>query len=358
MNLSLVEKVGDIYVKREDLAEFKNINGGKGRVITYLIEEGIEQGFVDFVTCGSRDSVQCEMLSLACECYDVNCHIFMPSGHDTPIINQIKHNSRTQLIRTDVGYVSTLKKQSLTYAEENNYFYIPFGLEDQITIEINKTQVQNIPNEVKRIVVPIGSGMNFISILKGLEEYNKIIPVMGIQIGLDPTKNIQKFLGETNIPYTIIKTDLTYNKQAKEYMLGNIKLNKTYEAKCLPYLQPNDLFWIIGKDLIKEQDEQSNLPIINNLKEVKEKMDININDVRFNDLTRDFIEEFISKLSREEKLKLKAYVEANPRDTSSKTFMVVKSYIYQTYFKKQPITEKKKELFSDTLNNLLDLGDE
>ena len=354
MNLSLVEKVGNIYVKREDLAEFKNINGGKGRVITYLIEEGIEQGFVDFVTCGSRDSVQCEMLSLACEYYDVNCHIFMPSGHDTPIINQIRRNTRTQLIRTDVGYVSTLKKQSLTYAEENNYFYIPFGLEDQITIEINKTQVQNIPDEVKRIVVPIGSGMNFISILKGLEEYNKIIPVIGIQIGLDPTKNIQKFLGTTNIPYKIIKTDLTYNKQAKEYMLGNIKLNKTYEAKCLPYLQPNDLFWIIGKDLVEEQDEKPNL----STRGVKEKMDIDMNDVRFNDLTRDFIEDFISKLSREEKLKLKAYVDANPRDTSSKTFMVVKSYIYQTYFKKQPITEKKKDLFSDTLASLLDVDEE
>ena len=251
MSLSLVEKINDIYVKREDLAIFKNINGGKGRVITYLIEQGIEEGYTDFVSCGSRDSVQCEMISMICECYEVQCHLFIPSGSDTPIITQMKNNHNTKIIRTDVGYVSTIKKQSLDYANNNDYFYIPFALEDEITIEINKEQVQNIPNEIQRIVVPIGSGMNFISIIKGLEEYNKNIPVLGVQIGLDPTKNIQKFLGNTTIHYEIIKSELAYNKKAKEYKLGDIKLNRTYEAKCLPYLKPNDLHNLLTSTLSK-----------------------------------------------------------------------------------------------------------
>lgn len=80
-------------------------------------------------------------------------------------------------------------------------------------------------------------------------------------------------------------------------------------------------------------------------------------DIKFNDLTRDFIEEFIAKLPKEDKLKLKEYVEANPRENSSKTFSVVKSYIYRTYFKKEPVAEKKKVLFSDTLNDLLNMDD-
>lgn len=352
MNLSSVEKINDIYVKREDLAQFKNINGGKGRVITYLIEQGIEEGYTDFVSCGSRDSVQCEMVSAACECYNVNCHIFMPSGHDTPIINQIKRNPHTKIIRTDVGYVSTIKKQSIDYANNNDYFYIPFALEDEITIEINKDQVQNIPDEVKRVIVPIGSGMNFISIIKGLEEYNKNIPVVGIQIGLDPKKNIERFLGETSIKYEIIKSEIPYNKQAKEYKLGNIKLNKTYEAKCLPYLKPNDLFWIIGKDLLTEDDEKGDDNFMN------ENENIDMNNIKFNDLTRDFIEKFIVQLPREDKIKLKKYIEDNPRDNSSKTFIVVKSYIYNTYFKKAPIIEKKKTRFSDVLDNLLDINED
>lgn len=77
------------------------------------------------------------------------------------------------------------------------------------------------------------------------------------------------------------------------------------------------------------------------------------NNIKFNDITREFVEDFISKMSPEEKIKLKKYVEDNPRDSSSKTFIVVKSYIYRTYFKKEPTTERKKESFSDVLNSLL-----
>jgi 1-aminocyclopropane-1-carboxylate deaminase/D-cysteine desulfhydrase-like pyridoxal-dependent ACC family enzyme len=249
MKFSPIEKINNIFIKREDLAIFNNINGGKGRVIQRFINQGIEQGYTDFVTCGSRDSVQCEMVSFICEEKNVKCHLFMPNGKDTPILLSIAKNSNTEVIRTKVGYTNVLKKWSSDYAKEHNYFYIPFALECTETIEINQEQVQNIPDEVKRIVVPIGSGMNFISIIKGLEKYKKDIPVLGIQIGLDPTKNIQKFLGTTTIEYSIIKSELPYAKKPTNCNISNITVNPTYEAKCLPYLQDNDLFWVIGKEL-------------------------------------------------------------------------------------------------------------
>ena len=354
MNLSTVEKVDNIYLKREDLVTFNNTNGGKARVIDYLIQEGIKEGYSAFVSCGSRTSVQCEIISAACEYYEVDCYLFIPSGHDTASTKYMQSHSHTTLMRTDAGYLSVIKKQSREYADAKEYFYIPFALEDEIAIDINKDQVQNIPKEVSRIVVPIGSGMNFISIIKGLEYYNKNIPVLGIQTGLDPTKNIEKFLGKTEIQYEIIKSELPYDKKADNYKIGSLELNRIYEAKCLPYLKNNDLLWIIGKDLVKEEINETRITQIKGGK-------LNMTDMaemRFNDLTRDFIEDFIAKLPREDKLKLKAYIQANPRDTSSKTFMVVKSYIYNTYFKKAPIPEKRKSLFTDTLNDLLNLEEE
>ena len=148
MNLSMVEKIGNIYVKREDLAIFNNINGGKGRVIDYLIKQGIDEGYSDFVSCGSRTSIQCEIISAACEYYGVNCHLFVPNGHDTPITSYMQSNAHTNLIKVDTGYLSVIKKQSREYADAKEYFYIPFALEDEITININKDQVQNIPDEV------------------------------------------------------------------------------------------------------------------------------------------------------------------------------------------------------------------
>lgn len=73
----------------------------------------------------------------------------------------------------------------------------------------------------------------------------------------------------------------------------------------------------------------------------------------FNQLNRDFIEDFISKMSKEEKNELKKFIKENPRENSGQTFMIVKSYIYNTYFKKRDVPERKKNLFSDVLEELL-----
>lgn len=75
--------------------------------------------------------------------------------------------------------------------------------------------------------------------------------------------------------------------------------------------------------------------------------------VKFNDITRDFLEDFIAKLPKEDKQKIKEYVMNNPRNSSSSMFTLVKSYVYNTYFRTTPATERKKTTFMETLGSLL-----
>ena len=77
--------------------------------------------------------------------------------------------------------------------------------------------------------------------------------------------------------------------------------------------------------------------------------------VKFNDITREFLEEFIPKLTKEDKKKLKDYIEAHPRDSSSSMFAMVKSYIYNTYFRAKPAQESRSRgsTFADTITSLL-----
>ena len=77
--------------------------------------------------------------------------------------------------------------------------------------------------------------------------------------------------------------------------------------------------------------------------------------IKFNDLTRDFIEDYITKLPKEDKKKLKKYIEEHPRDTSSSMFCMVKSYIYNTYFRAKPAqdTKNRGSTFADTITFLL-----
>lgn len=51
------------------------------------------------------------------------------------------------------------------------------------------------------------------------------------------------------VKYTILKSELPYEKKAENYKLGNLELDKIYEAKCLPYLQKGDLLWVVGRRL-------------------------------------------------------------------------------------------------------------
>lgn len=79
---------------------------------------------------------------------------------------------------------------------------------------------------------------------------------------------------------------------------------------------------------------------------------------KFNDIDRDFLEEFISDLPSEDKDKLKEYINNNPRSSTSAFFTMVKSYIYNTYFRRSPVKERKKVTFADTVNLLLQNDDD
>lgn len=75
---------------------------------------------------------------------------------------------------------------------------------------------------------------------------------------------------------------------------------------------------------------------------------------RFNDLTREFLEDFIAKLPKEDKNRLKEYIETHPRNTSSGAYAMIKSYIYNNYFRSIPQKNDAKSItFIDTISALL-----
>ena len=254
MKLTPIEQKDGYYFKRDDYFQYGNAIGGKARVAKALIEKAISDGYTDIVTTGSRDSRQCEIVSNICEAYQVNCHLFMPSGKDTDVINIINENKHSSIHRTKVGYNSVLISHSKQWAIDKNAFYIPFGMECQECIDITMHQVQNIPKDVKRIVIPCGGGMQMISVIHGLKHYNmEYISVLGVQVGANPQKTIDRFLPNLgmfgdNYNYEIVKSNIPYSKHIESDFCG-ITLDDVYEAKCVPFLTKGDLLWIVGKHI-------------------------------------------------------------------------------------------------------------
>lgn len=253
--LTKIEKRNNHYYKREDELVVNGVCGGKLRVVMELVKQGVSQGKKDFVTCGSRDSRQCEVVAKVCEKMGVNSHLFMPSGKGTAIMESITNTKGTTIHRTKVGYNNVLMSQSALFAKENGFFYIPFGLECQDAIDINMHQVQNIPSVVKRIIVPCGGGMNMIAIIKGLEYYGMIDKeVIGIIVGKEPNNVFKKYVqndlfNQTKIKYGFEHYLFDYHTKPKETVIDGIDLDEVYEAKCIPFMQDGDLLWIVGKKL-------------------------------------------------------------------------------------------------------------
>jgi len=169
-----------------------------------------------------------------------------PEGELGPELLMAKQNG-AKIIQHPAGYNSVIIARCKAFAEENNYFEIPFGMMCNEAIEQTRSQVAGIPADAQRIVIPVGSGMNLAGLLWGLQDMNINIPVIGISVGADPINTLDKFAPENwRDMAVIIKSDVDYHVEVKNNIFHGIILDPIYEAKCIDYVRPGDLFWIIG----------------------------------------------------------------------------------------------------------------
>ncbi|MBO4513508.1 MAG: pyridoxal-phosphate dependent enzyme [Victivallales bacterium] len=246
--LTPVERHGDVWLKRDDLFQIFGACGGKARAAYALIRQGLDLGFDTFVTAGSRESPQCELVSAICEGLGVNAICVMPRGKETSIIRNIGRNSHTELVRAKLGYNTYIIHMAKKLAQERGAFYIPFGMECWDNIRMTMSQAANIPDNTGRVVVPVGSGMTLAALVNGLHLMGKRIPVLGIQVGKDPRKILDKYLFEAcRDNYQIQTAPMDYHTACDGVAIDGIPLDRIYEAKCRPFLQGGDCLWIVGR---------------------------------------------------------------------------------------------------------------
>ena len=110
-----------------------------------------------------------------------------------------------------------------------------------------------IPSEVKRIIIPVGSGMSLAGLLHGMLRYNVTAHVVGVCVGADPTKRLNTYAPNRILDGRSWKDMVTLVESPHKYSdhvdakIGNIILDPVYEAKVLQFALPEDLFWIVGR---------------------------------------------------------------------------------------------------------------
>lgn len=249
MKTTPIEKHGDLWLKREDLYTFAGISGGKVRSCLALAE-----GAVGLITASARKSPQMQIVARIAHAKGIPARCHIPAGPETPeMVDAEAHGA--ELVKHRPGHNTVICARAYQDAtkDRTSWTYIPFGMQCATAVTMTRKQVQSIPKGVKRIVVPVGSGISAAGILWGLMDQGLRIPVVGVCVGADPRKRLDVFAPPMwRHKLELVRAPDKYH-DAVEAEIDGIRLDPIYEAKCERYLQPGDLFWVIG---IRPQNTQ------------------------------------------------------------------------------------------------------
>jgi 1-aminocyclopropane-1-carboxylate deaminase/D-cysteine desulfhydrase-like pyridoxal-dependent ACC family enzyme len=240
-DLTPVELHGDFWIKRDDLFSIAGVCGGKARTCWHLA-----QGAPGLVTAGSRSSPQVNIVAQIAKHLGIPARAHTPTGELSPELLDAQA-AGCEVVRVKPGHNTVIIARARTDAAARGWREIPYGMECDAAIALTRAQVANVPREIKRLVIPVGSGMSLAGVLWGMRDCGLSVPVLGVRVGADPRKQLVKYAPpdwERMVKLTESGSD--YHKPAEITRLGNIALDHIYEGKCVPFLKTGDLLWIVG----------------------------------------------------------------------------------------------------------------
>jgi len=249
-----VEKHGNLWFKRDDLFELDGMYGAKVRACLALCKQAKDNGYEIVVSAGSRLSPQLAILGTVAKHLGLNAVGVTALGESTPFISKAEFLG-VQINKVSFGYSNVIQKRAKDMSSALGAYLIPFGMKDSLSIELTKQSFTDsfrgdsyFLNSFNRIVVVAGSGVNLVGILEGLRCINSNMKVLAVMVGHDCRKYVYDscpWLSEKQLEF--VKSPQTYHELSTYNQVNGVDVDSRYEGKAIPYLEPGDLFWLIGK---------------------------------------------------------------------------------------------------------------
>lgn len=248
--LTPIEARGDVRVKRDDLFAVGGVAGGKVRTCLALARAGIaaaEGQPIGLVTAGSRASPQVNIVAHIARHLGVPARCHTPTGQLSPEVIAAR-DAGAEIVQHKAGYNNVIVARARADAAERGWVEIPFGMECAEAIKQTRHQVGNVPADVRRIVMPCGSGMSLAGVLWGLVDAGRHdVEILAVQVGADPSARLDAYApAGWRDRVRLVPSGSDYHKPAPVTDLDGLALDAHYEAKCLPFLEPGDLLWVVG----------------------------------------------------------------------------------------------------------------
>ena len=247
-----VELIDGVYFKRDDSFCIGGGKGGKVRTCWKLA-----QGADGLVTAGSRSSPQVNIVAQIAKKLGIPCRVHTPQGELSEEV-LMAQAAGAKVMQHKAGYNNVIIARAREDAKKTCFTEIPFGMECKEAVTETSKQVENIPDKVKRIIVPVGSGMSLSGILHGLKKTKKNIPVLGVVAGADPEKRLDKYApSDWRNMVELVPAGMDYDKQPKITEFKGVQLDPIYEAKCIRFIEEGDLMWVVGLRASEAQNTTS-----------------------------------------------------------------------------------------------------
>lgn len=239
--LTPIEQYGEVWLKRDDTYEVAGVRGGKVRTCWRLA-----QGAVGLVTAGSRSSPQANIVAHVAAALGIPARLHTPEGELSPeLLAAVAAGA--EVIQHKAGYNNVIIARARADAAERGWREIPFGMECPEAVEATAEQVVGLPAEVRRLVVPVGSGMSLAGILHGLDAIGAQLPVLGVVVGATPTERLDRWApADWRERVELVPSGSDYHQPAPIRAYRGVALDAHYEAKAAAHLRPGDLLWCVG----------------------------------------------------------------------------------------------------------------
>jgi hypothetical protein len=185
----------------------------------------------------------------------VPCRVHVPIGDLTPELRAAQAAGAVVIRHSPVHNTVIAARAREDDAIARGWRLIPFGMECPEAVQQTATQAHATFTQmrdqgatVRRVVVPVGSGMSLDGVLHGLAQTSFTVPVVGVVVGADPVKRLDEWApARWRHLCDLLRTHVDhFQKSPPVTRLGDVELDPLFEAKCLEFLEPGDLLWVIG----------------------------------------------------------------------------------------------------------------
>lgn len=271
-DLTPVELRSGRWYKREDLHALPSgVNGAKLRACQHLIGRGAAAGATRVISAASVLSPQNAMAAVVAEANGMACTVILggsnpvsAAGH-TSVRIALEHGAEIEHV--PVGYNPYLQKAARKrHAELPGSYWLQYGITtppDATRADlaafhaVGGDQVVNLPDTIRTLVLPFGSGNTAAGVLYGLAHHRPAALERIVLVGIGPDRRawLNTRLAVLGTPNTVptVHLDLhgtgyaTYGDKMPGQADG-IVLHPTYEGKVVRYLDQHQPAWWTARD--------------------------------------------------------------------------------------------------------------